>query len=71
MARILKSSTRNALLVGVGGSGRQSVTKLAAFMADFETFGIELTSTYGVPRQPASESGAQRATKDKIIREHF
>ena len=46
VARILKSASRNALLVGMGGTGRQSVTKLACFMADYDSFNIELSSTY-------------------------
>lgn len=34
------------LFPGIGGSGRQSAAKLAAFMADFDLFIIEITRNY-------------------------
>ena len=44
--RIVTTEFGHALLIGVGGSGRKSLTELAVFAATFESFQIEITSAY-------------------------
>ena len=45
--RVIRMDQGHALLVGVGGSGRQSVSRLAAFTAGCEVFEITLSRGYG------------------------
>jgi len=48
ICRILRSTAGNALLLGVGGSGRQSLSKLATFMNNYRLYMIEVIKGYNM-----------------------
>jgi len=46
---IVRQPRGNAMLVGVGGSGKQSLTRISAYVCGFELVQIEISRGYGIP----------------------
>ena len=47
ISRVLRTPRGNAMLIGVGGSGKQSLTKISSFMLEYgSTLSIEITKGY-------------------------
>jgi dynein heavy chain len=48
ICRVLRNPQGNALLLGVGGSGRQSLSKLATYINGYKVYQIEVIKGYSM-----------------------
>lgn len=67
ISRILQGPRGNALLVGVGGSGKQSLARLAAFISGLEVFQIQLKKGYSMMDMKADIAALYLKTGSKNL----
>lgn len=69
ITRIISADSGHALLVGVGGSGKQSLTRLSAFITSATTTSIMISSSYGINELKADlqKMFMKSGTKDEGI----
>ncbi|KAM3963696.1 LOW QUALITY PROTEIN: dynein heavy chain 2, axonemal kl-2 [Aphomia sociella] len=48
IVRVISQPRGNLLCVGIGGSGRQSLTRVASYICECNTFQVVVTKTYGI-----------------------
>lgn len=49
IVRVISQPRGNMLLVGIGGSGRQSLSRIAAYICEYNTYQITIKKNYFVP----------------------
>lgn len=63
--RVISQPRGNMLLVGVGGSGRQSLSRMASYICEYQVFMIEVTKQY---RKQEFREGEKNDTDGQMSR---
>lgn len=66
--RVIGQPRGNMLLIGIGGSGRQSLTRLASYIIEYKVFQIEVTKHYRTMEFRDGEHKFSRFSNSTIIR---
>jgi len=69
IARVLRQLRGSMMLIGVGGSGKQSLTRLSSFMLEYRCTSIEITKGFGIDqfREFIKELMLQTGVKGKQV----